>query len=453
MAQKKRDEFKSKFGVLLAMVGSAVGLGNLWRFPYLMGTNGGSAFIIVYLGFVIVLCLPVLFSEFIVGKASHSNACGAFKTLAPGSKWYLYGLLSVCCCFMILSFYNVVGGWTLNYLIRSFTVDFSTLDNEVLVDTFQSASGSVGWWLPLLCFWLFMLFNAGILTGGIQAGIEKFTKIMTPALFLLVAIIASYSLSLNGSMEGLRFMFAPDFSKLSLKTLQSAMGQAFLSLSIGCGCILTYASYVKDDHRIMKTSLSTALADTFFALLAGCAIMPAVFSFGISPSQGPGLVFVTLPGIFAQLPVGRLIAILFFFVLFLAALTSSISMFEVAVAYVGEEYKLKRKSSVLVCMGITVIFGSLCSLSMGPLADFHIFGKTVFDFFDSTTSNILMPLGGLIIVLFVGWRMKKSQVMAELTNGGSLKMKPWLLNAVWFLIRFVAPLILIVLLTSTIFIK
>ena len=444
-----REGFKSSMGVLLAMVGSAVGLGNLWRFPYLMGTNGGAAFIIVYLGFVVLLCLPVLFSEFIVGKRSHANTYGAFRVLAPGTGWKTYGVLAVICSFLIQSFYVVVGGWTTNYLIRSFGANFASTDNEVMLSTFQAACGATEVWVPLLCFLLFMALNAVILAGGVQKGIEKFTRFMTPALFVLVVVMAIYSMCLPGAGEGLRFMFRPDFSKVTVDMLQSALGQAFLSLSLGCGCILTYASYVKSDHNIMKTSTQTALLDTLFALLAGCAIMPAVFSFGLSPSQGPGLVFVTLPGIFAQLPAGRVVAVLFFFVVFLAALTSSISMSEVMIAYVQEEFRLGRKAAVSVCLGIITLSGTLCSLSMGPLSGFHLFGFTIFDFCDYVSSNIFMPVGGLLIVIFVGWYLKKDVVMEELTNGGTIRWPRWLLNLVFFLMRFVSPLILLVLLVGS----
>ncbi len=446
MSTGKRDSFKSQLGALLAMVGSAVGLGNLWRFPYLVGTNGGAAFILVYLIIVVVMCLPVLFSEMALGRRGRSNAVGAFKKLAPGSWWHLSGWMTVICCVMILSFYSVVGAWTVNYLIRSLTFHFVTEDTTVMTQTFQMASMSV--WIPLICLVFYLLCNVVILLLGISSGIERFSSAMTPLLFVLVLLMAVNSISLKGAGAGLTFLFKPDFSELTPKMLNAAIGQAFMSLSMGCGCILTFSSYTKSDFNIAKNGSRMAVLDTLFALLAGCAIMPSVFAFGISPEQGPGLVFVTLPSVFAKMTGGKFLAVLFFLVLFLAALTSSMSIFEVIVSCLKEEFSLKRSSAVLITAAIALVLGTLCSLSIGPLSEVRVLGMCIFDLFDFFTANLLIPLGGLCIVIFMGWKLKKEAFVEEMTNRGSLSVRPGILNILFFLIRYVAPVLLVLLILA-----
>ncbi|MDD2293196.1 MAG: sodium-dependent transporter [Bacteroidales bacterium] len=432
-----RDNFGSRFGVLVALTGSAVGLGNLWRFPYLMGENGGAAFIIIYLIFVFVLCLPIMYSEFVLGRRSQTNVFGAFKVLAPGSKWSIVGLFGVLASISILAFYCVVGGWSIEYLVKALCFDFTrqgTVNYETMFSDFVSSPVK-----PVVYHVIFLVMTAAICLGGVKKGIEKFAKIMMPLLFVMVIIIAIRSLTLEGASAGISYMFKPDFSKINSGTLLAALGQAFFSLSLGCGTIMTYGSYVSKDENIMKCSVITSFSDTLFAIIAGCAIMPAVFAFGISPSEGPGLVFITLPRIFAQLPLGGIIAILFFLTLLLAAVTSSISLLEVVVTYLLEEFKIKRKTAVFLTFFLILILGTLCSLSQGVLSDIKLFGMTFFDFFDYVSSNILMPVGGLLIVLFVGWRLGKANLFDELTNSGKLKVPQWLLEITFFIIRFLAP--------------
>lgn len=435
-----RENFGNRFGVLVAMAGSAVGLGNLWRFPYLVGTNGGAAFIILYLVFVFLLCLPVMYSEFIIGRRSGANAIGAFKKLAPGSKWGVVGLLGVLSSISILAFYSVVGGWTIDYIVKAATFSFHTTDAAELEHIFQDSVSST--YEPLLYLSIFLALTSLVVLAGVKKGIEKYTKVMMPVLFILVIVVAVRSVTLPNSAEGLAFLFKPDFSKVTSTTIFEALGQAFFSLSLGCGCIITYGSYVKKDENIIKTSAMTSVADTLFAIIAGLAIMPAVFAFGISPGEGPGLVFVTLPRIFAQIPFGEILAIVFFFILFIAAITSSISLLEVVVAYMHEEFKLKRLTSVLICFVFLLVLGSLCSLSQGDLANVKIFGLNFFDLFDSLSANILMPLGGLLVVIFVGWRMGKSNFTDEVNNGGTAGMKQWFVNFTYFSIRFLAPVVI-----------
>ena len=435
----KRDNFGSSFGVLVAMAGSAVGLGNLWRFPYLVGTNGGAAFIIIYLVIVFLLALPIMYAEFVVGRRSQSNVFGAFKKLAPGSSWGIIGVLAIICCIMVLSFYGVVGGWTIDYMIKAvmfkFTSDTAALDGMFA----QTVTSS---WQPLLFMLVFVGLSGFILLAGVKDGIEKYSKILMPLLFLTVVIIAVRSVTLPGAGAGIDFLFKPDFSKVTANTFLDALGQAFFSLSVGFGIIFTYASYVKREENVVKMSVQTAMADTLFAIIAGVAIMPAVFAFGISPGQGPGLVFVTLPYVFAQIPLGSILAILFFFVLFVAAITSSISLMEVVVAYIIEEFKIGRKAAVVGTTMIVLVLGVFCSFSQGLLSDVKIFGNNIFDLFDKTTANILMPVGALLIVLFAGWRMKRSDFIDEVTSGGMHKLNPAYMAIMIYSIKYVAPLVI-----------
>lgn len=344
-----RDSFGSSFGVLVALAGSAVGLGNLWRFPYLVGENGGAAFILIYLVFVILIGIPILLSEFIIGRRSQANARGAFNKLAPGSHWRIAGSLAVLCCVMILSFYSVVGGWGIEYLFKAFRFDFTKGgDNTMLSSMFSDFASSS--WRPLVCHTVFLLLSGLIVILGVKNGIEKFSKVMMPLLFLIIIGIAIRSLTLPGAGAGIDYLFKPDWSKVTDETFLDALGQAFFSLSLGSGMAITYGSYVSRKENIVSISSKTALADTLFALIAGCAIMPAVFAFGISPGEGPGLVFITLPHIFSQLPVGGFIAILFFIALLLAALTSSISLLEVIVAFCIEEFHIHRRTAVTISL-------------------------------------------------------------------------------------------------------
>lgn len=433
----KRDSFASSFGVLVAMAGSAVGLGNLWRFPYLVGQNGGAAFILIYLGFVILAGLPVMLAEFVIGRRSQASARAAFRKLAPGSHWGIAGVLGVICCVCILAFYSVVGGWGTEYLYKAVCFDFTRGNPENLRTLFSTLSGSV--WRPLIGHTVFLGLTAGVVIAGVKNGIEKFSKVMMPLLFLIIIAIAVRSMTLPGSGPGVSYMFRPDWSKVTSQTFLAALGQAFFSLSLGSCMVVTYASYVKKEANIVSLCAQTAVADTAFAILAGCAIMPAVFAFGISPGEGPNLVFVTLPHIFSQMPLGGIIAIIFFLALLLAALTSSISILEVVVAFCIEEFKMKRKAAVALVFAVLWVLGCLCSLSFGPLSGFKILGKTIFDFFDFVSADILMLIGGMLAVLFVGWKLGKKVVVDELSNSGKLHIPGWLLNVFLFLIRFVAP--------------
>lgn len=442
-----RDSFGSRFGALVAMAGSAVGLGNLWRFPYLVGENGGAAFIIVYIFFVFLICLPIFISEFVVGRRSQKNAYAAFRDLSGGSAWRWVGLFTVVVPLVVLSYYCVIGGWSIDYFLKALTFSFTGSESQSAMNTmFNDLVTSV--WTPLICHAGFLLATVLIVMVGIKDGIEKFSKIMMPVLFFIVISIAIYSVTLPGAKAGLDYLFNPDFSKIDAKACAAALGQAFFSLSLGFGTIMTYASYVDKKENALFQSTATAASDLTFALIAGIAIMPAVFAFGINPQSGPGLVFETLPYVFGQMPAGGFVAILFFLALLVAALTSSISMLEVAVAFLVEEKGMSRIAACMLLFVVCLVIGALCSLSFGPLSDFKIAGRTIFDFFDHLSSNILMTLGSLLTVLFVGWRLKKTDVYDEFTNGGTLSRNAKLFGVLWFLIRYVCPLAIIAIFIS-----
>lgn len=445
----KRDSFASSLGILLAMTGSAVGLGNLWRFPYLVGENGGATFIIFYLVCVLFICMPIMICEFIIGRRSQANAFGAYKKLGGSKGWKVAGLLSVLAAAFILSFYSVVGGWSIRYMLMSFGLRFTAeggIQPESVFNTFVT-----GTWSPILYTLAFLFCTGIIIIAGVKNGIEKFTKALMPVLFVLMVILAVRSMTLPGAGEGVRYLFKPDFSKFTASSAIAALGQAFFSLSLGCGTILTYASYVPRSENIIKCGAETTLLDTLFALIAGCAIMPAVFAYGISPGQGPGLVFVTLPAIFAELPAGGIAAILFFVSLFLAALTSAISLLEVVIAFLIEECRMRRAAAVAVSMSVFVVLAVLCSLSQGPLAHVKLFSLNIFDLFDYVSSNVLMTFGALLAVLFVGHKLSRADIQDELTSGGRYSIPRPLFKAFFFIVRWAAPIVIIAILIAGLF--
>ena len=447
----QRENFGSQFGAIMAMTGSAVGLGNLWRFPYMVGVYGGAAFVLVYVIVVFLLCLPILNSEMIAGRRSQTNAFGAFKVLAPGTKWKWVGALMIFTPLVVLSYYSVIGGWSLEYLYKSVCFDFTSVAHtrQELDSIFGNFISSV--WTPLIWHTVFLGVTALIVVLGVKKGIETFGKIMMPLLFLLVILIAVRAATLPGAGEGFAYLFKPDFSRITPAVCAAALGQGFFSLSVGFGIMLTYASYMNRKDSIGKSSVLIAVSDTMFALIASCAIMPAVFAFGLSPEAGPSLLFEVLPFIFSQMPLGGVVAILFFVALLVAALTSSVSILEVGVAYLVEEKHLSRKFAALIIFLGTWLVGILCSLSFGPLSDMRIFGDILFDFLDRFTSNILMTLGALLIVIFVGWKMNRDDVRNEFTNGGTLKESGKLFGPMYLVIRYLAPIAILVIMFSNIF--
>ena len=442
---EKRETFGGRLGVVMAMAGSAIGLGNIWRFPYMVGEEGGAAFIILYIAASFLLALPIFFSENIIGRRSGANAVGAMRKMAPGTAWKWVGVMTVISPMIVLSYYSVVGGWSVEYLFKALAFDFTGVPAEKITGFFGRFISST--WEPIVAHTIFIAMSAGIILAGVRKGIEKFSKVTMPLLFALIVAIAIYGLTLPGSRAGVDYLLKPDFSKINAGTIASAMGQAFFSLSLGVGTILTYASYVRKDENLLASGVGTATADLLFAILAGFAIMPAVFAAGIAPGAGPGLVFDTLPFIFNKMGAGvpwisAIVAILFFLTILVAALTSAISMFEVGVAFLTEEKGFSRSLATLtVALGCWIV-GILCSLSFGPLSGVHLFGKSIFDFLDGLCSNWLMPFGGLLFTLFVGWKMSRQDVEDEFTNGGTVNQKAF--PVVWFLIRYIAPVGIVV---------
>ncbi len=448
---KAREHFGGRAAVIMALAGSAIGLGNIWRFPYVVGQNGGAAFVFVYILATILLSLPIFFAESVIGRRSRANCRGALATLAPGTKWHLFGLLSVITPMLIVSYYSVVGGWSLDYLYKAVTLSFTSGSGGT--EGFGSFVSST--WEPLIAHTLFLLISIGIIFGGVRKGIGKVSKIGMPILFVLVVAIVIYAVSLPGAGKGVEYLLHPDFSKITGKTVLDAIGQSFYSLSLGMGIIITYSSYVRKEENLLATGFGTATADLLFAMLAGMAIMPAVFASGIAPESGPGLIFDTLPFIFSsmalKMPVlTSIVAILFFLTVLFAAVTSAVSLLEVGVAYLSEEFKMSRRKAGVLVFIFAWILGVICSLSFGPLADVQIFGLGLFDLLDKFCSNILLIIGGLLCVIFVGWKMKRADVYDEFTNGGTKRLNARVFNAIYFVIRYLAPIAVLMVFFSSV---
>ena len=438
MENNSRDGFKSNLGTILALAGSAVGLGNIWRFPYIVGENGGAAFILLYVIIIVLISIPTFMCELSIGRSARSNVSGAFKKLSPKTPWHHIGTLSIISSILIASFYTVIAGWTLAFIYKSIVSEFDGMSGDQVVNTFNSFINNPA--EPL--FWLggFLVVTFIIVMLGVSKGIEKFNKILMPMLFLIMIIMVINSFSLDNYKAGFEFMFNPDFSKINLEVFINALGQAFFSMSLGVGTIITYGSYARKQDNLLKLSLATAGTDLFVALMAGMIIFPAVFSFGISAEAGSGLAFVTFPVIFQSMSGGYFFSILFFGLLFIAALTSLISIIEVLVSYFTEEFKLKRKIvTILTCVGI-FITSSICSLSLVEDSSLKINGMSLFDLFDHTTASYLLPITGMLGVIYVGWFLKRDFVRKELSSNGIYST--WYFSAFMVLIKYIVPVII-----------
>lgn len=435
----ERASFGSKLGIILATAGSAVGLGNIWRFPYLAGENGGAAFILVYLFSVAILGIPCLIAEFVIGRHGASNTARAYSKMANGKAWKWIGYMGVFTGFIITSYYAVVSGWCVKYMFAAGMGDLSGTPEEIkdYFSTFTSDAVSPIYWdvaILLLTFW--------IICGGVRGGIERMSKAMMPTLFVLLIVVVVAACTLPGAMKGVEFLVVPDFSQVTGGTFLAAMGQAFYSLSIGMGCICTYASYYSRQTNLLTSAVQISLVDTLVAVLAGFMIFPAAFSVGISADSGPSLVFITLPNVFnhafASMPLlGIVVGVAFYGLLVLAALTSLISLVEVSTVFLAEECKLSRRKAAAIVTAGCIVMGVFCSLSLGAVPSFSLFGMSLFDLFDFTSGQILLPLCGFLTCIFLGWFAPMDIIRDQFTNWGTVSQK--FFPVFKFLIRFVSP--------------
>ncbi|MCR4613289.1 MAG: sodium-dependent transporter [Bacteroidaceae bacterium] len=441
----KRENFGSKLGAILAAAGSAVGLGNIWRFPIETGRNGGAAFILVYIACIILLGMPIMMSEFLIGRHTQSNTARAYQKLAPGTPWKWVGRLGVFTGFFILSYYAVVAGWTIEYAVLAVSNQFQGMTTKAEFEqVFTNFSSDPLW--PIVWLIVFILLTHFIIVRGVARGIERWSKVLMPMLFIIIAVLVVCSVSMPGASSGVQFLLQPDFSKVNSHVVLSAMGQAFYSLSLGMGCLCTYASYFDRKTNLSKTTLQVCVIDTMIALMAGFIIFPAAAAanYGLTPQDiGPSLIFITLPNVFQQafgsIPVlAYVFSVMFYLLLIVAALTSTISMHEVVTSYMAEEFHLKRNRSALIETCLSIFLGIFCALSFGCLSDVKLFDMTIFDIFDWTASNICLPVGGMFIAIFTGWYLDKQLFRDEVTNGGTVHA-PYF-KALIFVLRYITPL-------------
>jgi len=414
--QQSREVWGSKLGFILAAAGSAIGLGNIWKFPYITGENGGASFVLVYLICIAVIGLPVLIAEILIGRTTQRDPVGAFYKLSQSKFWGAIGGMGVVAGFLILSFYAIIAGWSMGYIVEAINGNFFEFPEPAAsADHFQALVTNLPWIFGY--FFLFMLLTMGIVFSGVQKGIERASKIMMPILFILLIILMIRGLTLDGAMKGIDFLWNPDWSKITASTILLALGHAFFTLSLGMGAMLTYGSYMSEKDNIPSAALQIVILDTLIALIAGTAIFTSVFAVGLDPNAGPGLIFHTLPGVFTKMPGGYFFSILFFISLTIAALTSSISLLEVVVSFFVDELNWKRHNAAVVLSIIISAIGIPSLLSFNVLADFKIFGLDFFALVDFIASNILLPLGGLFIAVFVAWVWGFDKVIPNLRKG------------------------------------
>ena len=428
----KRGGFGGKLAAILAAAGSAIGLGNIWRFPYITSENGGGAFILIYLGCILFLGLPLLVAEFAVGHNSKSNPIDAYSKIRKGWGWL--GALGIISVFLIMGYYFVIAGWTLNYTVASATNSIGT-DFGGFFSSFTTAT-----WMPLIFTYIFILLNHFIIVGGVQGGIEKASKVMMPLLFAILIVLAVYSVWMPAGREALVNVFTPDFSKVTGKTFLDAMGQAFFTLSVGMGAMLIYGSYFKDGTKIAGTAISVVSLDTIVAIIAAIII----FSAGVEDAAGPQLAFVAMPKVFSTMPMGNVWATLFFLLLGLAALSSTISMHEAVTSYFVEKRGMSRNNGAIIVTIGTLLLATVASLSLGDWSGFTVAGMNIFDLLDNFTAIVMLPLLGILTAIFVGWIWKKEDMKAELTAQGGIDRKTY--PVIRFLLRYVCPILVSVVL-------
>ncbi|STZ75471.1 sodium-dependent transporter [Bergeriella denitrificans] len=435
--------WSSKIGFILAAAGSAIGLGAIWKFPYTAGTNGGAVFFLLFLVFTVLVALPVQLAEFYIGRTSGKNAVDAFKTLAPGTAWPWIGRMGVAACFVLLSFYSVVGGWVLNYVVHALTgeiragADFEALFGATIANP----------WSVLLYQGVFMLMTVWVVKGGISDGIEKANRYMMPALFVLFVVLAVRSLTLPGAMEGVSFLLKPDWTHVTPNTMLTALGQAFFALSIGVSTMITYASYLSKKEDLFRSGNSIMWMNLLVSLLAGLVIFPAVFAFGFEPSQGPGLIFIVLPAVFMKIPFGEVLFAVFMLLVAFATLTSAFSMLETVIAAAIRQDESKRKSRTWVIGSAIFLVGIPSALSFGVLAEWKVFGKTVFDLWDYIITALIMPVSSFFVAVFVAWLRDRQSVLADAGEGSTV---PKTLILLWLnTLRYLAPVAILLVFAHT----
>jgi len=434
---EQKEQWSSKIGFILASAGSAIGLGAIWKLPYVTGMSGGGAFILLFVLLSLLIGFPLLLAEFIIGRSTQKEAISAYKQIAPDSKWHWIGYLGVMTCFILLSFYSVIGGWIIQYIVYGFTgqvgggnVDYEALFTESVSNPLLSVGAQA----------VFLIITIAVVGKGIQTGIEKASKFMMPALFILFIVLIIRSLTLENAMEGVSFLFNPDFSKLNSESILFALGQSFFLLSVGVSVMVTYSSYLSKGESIVQPALSVVAMNLFISIFAGLAIFPAVFSLGFEPAAGPGLLFIVLPSVFEKMVLGNIFLLIFLILFLFATLTSAFSLLEIVVASVSRGKGGRNRLSWIIGILVFVV-GIPSALSFGVWSDFSIFGKSIFDAADYLVSNILMPIGALLISIFVSYRMKKAILKNELIQ----KTNYSLLFEIWyFLLRYVVPIVIIV---------
>ncbi len=438
---QQREHWASKLGFVLAAAGSALGLGNIWRFPYKAGQYGGGAFVAAYIIAVFIIGVPIMMAEFIIGRSAQKNPVGAFRELRDSRYWPLVGWLGVATGFIILSYYSIAGGWILRYVFISCASGFAQGSATANFELFLGNP-----WQQVLWHGLFMLINIFIVRGGISSGIEKWSKILLPSLLVILLVLMVNSLTTPGAAEGLRFLLYPDFSNLTRTGLLEALGHAFFSLSLGMGAMLTYGSYLDKNTNISTSSLEIVILNTFYAIMAGLMIFPIVFTYGVAPDAGPGLFFVTLPEVFARMPAGRVVGLLFFVLVAFAAITSAISLLEVVVSYFIDELGWSRKRADYTMGGVIFVIGIPSALSFNVWSGFKIYGKVIFDQLDMLASNVMLPVGGLLIAIFAGWILTHGEKEAEIKRVENA----FHFYDIWHvLVKYVTPVALLIVLLYT----
>lgn len=438
-----RKMFATGLGILMATLGSAVGLGNIWKFPTLAGTNGGAAFILIYIACVLLIGLPVMIAEQAMGRSGRGDAVSTFKNLAPGKLWWIIGAGGVMAAFMIMAFYTEVAGWVFAYIFKSIGAGLLSTDpavtSQAFIDLISNPVQSLGFQ------WIDLLITGAIILLGVSKGIEAATKRLLPLLFVLLMLVSIRSLTLGGASQGLSFLFAPDFTKVTVNTVLDAMGLAFFKLSIGMGCMITYGAYYRDDQNIPATASRVVLADLAISLLAGIAIFPAVFAFGFEPAAGPSLLFITIPAVFSSMPLGNVFMVIFFILTFIASIGAQLSLLEVITAYLENTFNLSRKVGTAITIITLALVGSTAALSNSLLADVKILGMNFFDLFDFGSSNILLPVGGFFITIFAGWFWGKKEYFAQISNNESLKNRR-IGKLLFTITRYVSPIMILIVL-------